>query len=426
MRAILGLLLIMLGLAMAVVWMPEHDGERQLSALTEIATQGLPRHTGGPASGAASAARPDDPHARTFSPKAPLILAGSTPTPPGAGAPSVTPTVTIYGPSGETLRAAPSNVQGIGSVPGSVVTGAVVAAAPLASNASGTSTVAWRPQPAASMSRDELVRGLQRELKRVGCYWGEVDGSWGAGSKRAMGSFMDRVNASLPLEQPDFILLTLVQSHSGQACGKQCPAGQTLADSGRCMPNAVVAKASPTTERRIAPREGRSAQQQAQSPDRSKEPALTTQRSTQLATVIERETAQTAAMASLAVGSAVAGAVALPPGRMAVGGPGAGSGAHFFTGPAAPVQASGAVRAADDVERPAAASRRNAKRVAASRRSSARPLAPMAAPPFGYRYYGAPPSYGYRAPPASAASRTYATVARRTGSRGWTASFFNQ
>lgn len=43
MRAVFGLLLVMLGLAMAVVWMPEHDSERQLAVVTDIATQGLAR-----------------------------------------------------------------------------------------------------------------------------------------------------------------------------------------------------------------------------------------------------------------------------------------------------------------------------------------------------------------------------------------------
>jgi hypothetical protein len=284
------------------------------------------------------------------------------------------------------------------------------------------------------MSRDELVRGLQRELRRVGCYWGEVDGSWGAGSKRAMGSFMDRVNASLPMEQPDFILLTLLQSHSGQACGKDCPVGQSLAQSGRCMPNAVVAKAGRTTERRLAAHDTRSGAELAQSQahaqlqgqERSQEPLQVTQQTTtQWATVIQRETAQTAAMASLAAGGAVASVIAAPPGRMAVGGPAAGTSAYASPLPP-PAQATGAVRAAEEVERPVASARPGARRVASQRRPAGRPLAPMTAPPYAYRYYYAPPAYAYRATRPVAAPRTYATVARRTTSRNWTATFFNQ
>jgi hypothetical protein len=434
MRAILGLLLIMLGLAMAVVWMPEHDGERQLSALTEITTQGLPRHTGGPASPMRQdPVRQDDAQARTFSPKAPLISADNAPAPVVSGRARATPTVTIYDQGAETARAAPSGGQGSGGVAGAVVTGAIVAAVPLASNASVATAVALRPQPATTMSREELVRGLQRELRRVGCYWGEVDGSWGAGSKRAMGSFMDRVNASLPMEQPDFILLTLLQSHAGQACGKDCPAGQSLVESGRCMPNAVVAKAGRTTERRLVARETSSgaeiaqshAQAQLQGQERSQEPLQVTQQTTQWATVIQRETAQTAAMASLAAGGAVAGVIAAPPGRMAVGGPATGTGAYLGP-PPAPAQATGAVRAAGEAERPVASARRGARRVASERRLASRPLAPMTAPPYAYRYYYAPPAHAIRAPRPVAAPRTYATVARRAASRNWTATFFNQ
>lgn len=98
-------------------------------------------------------------------------------------------------------------------------------------------------KPSSEEQRQSLVRDLQMELKRVGCYEGEPNGQWGAASKRAMGTFTERVNASLPFEQPDFILLTLVQGHKGRACGQDCPTGQSLAENGRCMPNSVLAQA---------------------------------------------------------------------------------------------------------------------------------------------------------------------------------------
>ena len=98
-------------------------------------------------------------------------------------------------------------------------------------------------KPTSDEQRRTLVLDLQQELKRVGCYEGEPNGQWGAASKRAMAAFTDRVNASLPFEQPDFILLTLVQGHGGRACGKSCPSGQGLADNGHCTPNAILARA---------------------------------------------------------------------------------------------------------------------------------------------------------------------------------------
>lgn len=93
-------------------------------------------------------------------------------------------------------------------------------------------------------ARRELTNKLQKELKRVGCYDGDLSGSWNAATRRAMKSFTDRVNATLPVEDPDYILLTLVQGHTGQACGGKCPADQGLSADGRCIPNAIIAQAA--------------------------------------------------------------------------------------------------------------------------------------------------------------------------------------
>ena len=101
-------------------------------------------------------------------------------------------------------------------------------------------------RPASEEARAALVRDLQRELKRVGCFDGELSGWWNQGTRRAMNAFTERVNASLPVEEPDYILLALVQSHTGQACGSGCPDGQAMAssgpNSGRCLPRAILAQ----------------------------------------------------------------------------------------------------------------------------------------------------------------------------------------
>jgi hypothetical protein len=90
-------------------------------------------------------------------------------------------------------------------------------------------------------ARYKLVFDIQRQLKRVGCYWGRIDGSWGIATKNAMREFTDRVNATLPLDEPDYVQLALIQSHADNACGA-CPAGQSLAASGRCMGLAITAQ----------------------------------------------------------------------------------------------------------------------------------------------------------------------------------------
>lgn len=81
-------------------------------------------------------------------------------------------------------------------------------------------------QPTDANSRYELIVELQKNLKRLGCYWGRIDGSWGPGSKDAMRTFTDRVNAALPTDQPDYVLLTLLQGHSGKTCGAEATIAQ--------------------------------------------------------------------------------------------------------------------------------------------------------------------------------------------------------
>jgi hypothetical protein len=92
--------------------------------------------------------------------------------------------------------------------------------------------------------RDAIGRELQKELKRVGCYEGELNGAWTPSTRQAMKAFTDRVNATLPTDEPDSILLTLVQAYQDKVCGKLCPAGQGLSEVGRCVPTAILARAA--------------------------------------------------------------------------------------------------------------------------------------------------------------------------------------
>jgi len=85
-----------------------------------------------------------------------------------------------------------------------------------------------------------LALHLQRELARVGCYDGEINGVFTPATRRALQAFMDRVNAVLPTDAPDQIQLSLVQAARERVCGAACPAGQTLAE-GRCIPNVILA-----------------------------------------------------------------------------------------------------------------------------------------------------------------------------------------
>jgi hypothetical protein len=116
-------------------------------------------------------------------------------------------------------------------------------AAPVVVRAEPRGTQPTRVQAATPLSYDRisLTRELQRELKRVGCYQGEISGAWSQPTRNAMRAFTERINASLPVEEPDAVLLALVQGHQDRACGMPCPVGQGLAADGRCLPNAILA-----------------------------------------------------------------------------------------------------------------------------------------------------------------------------------------
>lgn len=90
----------------------------------------------------------------------------------------------------------------------------------------------------------ELARLLQIELRRVGCYAGDIDGSWGAGSKRAMQAFTERANSTLPIDAPDLVLLTLVRNHGNATCSAECAAGQIMSSRGQCVKNPADVQAS--------------------------------------------------------------------------------------------------------------------------------------------------------------------------------------
>ncbi len=114
---------------------------------------------------------------------------------------------------------------------------------PVVANTSGTikaGSGAASLKPNNPTSRYKLVVEIQRKLKKRGCYWGRIDGSWGAGSKYAMQAFLDRVNAALPIKEPDYVLLTLLQTNTDKWCGS-CPAGQTATVGGSCVPQTIVA-----------------------------------------------------------------------------------------------------------------------------------------------------------------------------------------
>lgn len=66
-----------------------------------------------------------------------------------------------------------------------------------------------------------LSRSIQAYLKRAGCYSGRVDGRWSPATMRAMAAFAEIVNARLPVDHPDPVLLALLETHHRATCDPQ-------------------------------------------------------------------------------------------------------------------------------------------------------------------------------------------------------------
>ena len=74
-------------------------------------------------------------------------------------------------------------------------------------------------EPTDPESRYKLVVDIQQQLKRVGCYWGRANGAWNNSTRDAMRTFTSNTNAALPVEKPDYLLLSLLKQNSGRSCG---------------------------------------------------------------------------------------------------------------------------------------------------------------------------------------------------------------
>jgi hypothetical protein len=79
----------------------------------------------------------------------------------------------------------------------------------------------------------DLVRQLQHELTRVGCYAGEINGIWTPSTRRAMEALIGQLNGKLPTARPEPVHLALVQGQHARICD-QCPTGDDNQSGGRC------------------------------------------------------------------------------------------------------------------------------------------------------------------------------------------------
>lgn len=96
-------------------------------------------------------------------------------------------------------------------------------------------------EPTNPENRYKLVVDIQQELKRVGCYWGRANGAWNNNTREAMREFTTRANAALPVDKPDYMLLSMLKSHTGRSCG----ATETVATQPRTKERQAAAAPQP-------------------------------------------------------------------------------------------------------------------------------------------------------------------------------------
>jgi hypothetical protein len=74
---------------------------------------------------------------------------------------------------------------------------------------------------ASALDKGSLTRALQRELKNLGCYHGEINGVWTTPTRLAMKTFTEHANAKLPVTEPDHVLLALIRSSRHVGCSER-------------------------------------------------------------------------------------------------------------------------------------------------------------------------------------------------------------
>jgi hypothetical protein len=81
---------------------------------------------------------------------------------------------------------------------------------------------------------EALIRVVQTELKRVGCYSGGIDGQWGDRSREALADFAGFTQLSLPTDEPTSEALQAIAGQKSRVCPLQCSADENEAN-GRCV-----------------------------------------------------------------------------------------------------------------------------------------------------------------------------------------------
>ncbi len=75
-----------------------------------------------------------------------------------------------------------------------------------------------KPSLPAAISREELAQDMLSELKRLGCYFGSVNGNWNARSQLALDRFNRVAALDLPLDEPQQTSLDALKGWKSPHC----------------------------------------------------------------------------------------------------------------------------------------------------------------------------------------------------------------
>jgi hypothetical protein len=116
-----------------------------------------------------------------------------------------------------------------------------VAASPSVSEAVSGTVVVSAPRAEPEHQSRDLTLAVQTELRRLGCYAGDIDGAWGPASMQGLRAFMDEAGTTLPAGKPDYVTLTLLRGYTGRMCGDECPSGRRSPATGACLSGPTLA-----------------------------------------------------------------------------------------------------------------------------------------------------------------------------------------
>lgn len=100
--------------------------------------------------------------------------------------------------------------------------------------AGAAAAIAVPPSPSPANEQVILVRSVQRELTRVGCDAGEIDGVWGGKTRVAAEEFKRLTKATFSVDSPTMDLLEAVKRRTARVCPIVCAGGEIEKD-GKCV-----------------------------------------------------------------------------------------------------------------------------------------------------------------------------------------------